>query len=423
MIVPHAFAKKIVALSGLSLIIIPTLFGMNVVRPFDSYLRPEPQHNKKTQFYTIMEHGVKERYYNEDNQISSALQLWQADQNALAMLNGFPQEGPIGEFRDRVINANDDGIRGHYCVDGDLKVRFASTFSCIRFVHEKIALSLHLPVYSMELSNVAWRSLTKNNTAQDARVQENLTQTNELFFSTVQRLGCGLDLQCWQRSGIGDLLLRLDFIENYPQYKPILKNVRLNGRFGIFLPTGEKSDEDKLLAFPFGYDGSVALTFGGGINLTLGQYIRGGIDVDLTHSFSSTKKRRIKTDERQTELLLLLKTDTRKDFGFIQRFNLFYEFYHIVQGFSASLAYEFLRKGEDELALETNTSLTAIANTAEKLQEWTTHNLIFKANYAFGYAHPERRIIPEIACFVRLPFNGKRSSQALTIGGMLSVAF
>ncbi len=44
--------------------------------------------------------------------------------------------------------------------------------------------------------------------------------------------------------------------------RQMLDNVRLNGRGGLILPTGRKSDPDRLFAFAFGHDGATGILFG-----------------------------------------------------------------------------------------------------------------------------------------------------------------
>ena len=59
----------------------------------------------------------------------------------------------------------------------------------------------------------------------------------------------GLDISSWSKTGIGDLSLMVEWLRDFPQPKPLLKNVRLNLRGGISIPTGVKKDEDKFNLF------------------------------------------------------------------------------------------------------------------------------------------------------------------------------
>ena len=117
----------------------------------------------------------------------------------------------------------------------------------------------------MTLKNVQWVNKTLNVSAGDQSVRQNLTND---FFANVATLGDGLYLGDWSRTGIGDLVLMMDWVQDFYQYKPLLKNTRVNWRIGFNFPTGLREDEDKVFARPFGFDGALGLIFGFGWALT-----------------------------------------------------------------------------------------------------------------------------------------------------------
>ena len=236
-------------------------------------------------------------------------------------------------------------------------------------------------------------------------------------------MGDGLDLNGWKRTGPGDLNLLLEFMFDFPQKnRQFLKNVDVGGRVGFTFPTGLKQDVDKLMAFPFGYNGAVGIVYGGGLSVTLGDYFKAGFDVQLLHLFGNTRERRIKTSIDQTDLLLLAKTPAYTDYGLTQRFNLFVQAYNIA-GVSFLVGYQFLKKGEDHLALNSCDYSSTIANTAISLDEWIVHSAEFNLSYDFSACQTDPWIVPQASLFARLPFGGKRSIAFTTVGFMLSVDF
>ena len=200
--------------------------------------------------------------------------------------------------------------------------------------------------------------------------------------------------------------------------------VEVDARVGFTFPTGLKADEDKLLAFPFGYDGAVGILYGGGLNVQLGYRFKAGFDVPLLHLFGNTRNRRIKTAADQSDILLLAKTPAYKDYGLTQRFNLFVQAYHVWGGLSALIGYQFLKQGESHLALNSCEYSTFFAHTAASLEEWIVHSVEFNLHYRYcptwcqdtGWA-------PQVSLFSRLPFNGKRSIAFTTVGMMLALDF
>ena len=135
---------------------------------------------------------------------------------------------------------------------------------------------------------------------------------------------------------------------------------------------------------PFGYDGAGALPFGFGLDLTFGTNFMLGFDVPTHTFFGSTRLRRIKTAYKQPDLLLLQKACAYKDFGMIQRFNLYYQFYKIIKGFSLEIGYQYLKRGDDTFSLSTNNFSNDIANSALSLEEITMHQIIVDASYDFS---------------------------------------
>lgn len=435
-------------------------YSMNLINLYDTLVLPEKCENSRYQFYAIAQTGLKSKSFDECDCVSNILQIWNKDQNSLKMLDGLGVDTQIGQLRTR-LDANDDGVRGHFNVCGDLKVDLASEIGGWFYFNKEFFFSFQLPIYSMKLKNVSWSDLTKDVSYDDARVKEYLTND---FAKNVKELGC-LDICGWDRNGLGDLALLFGWAGEFPQSKKVLKNVKLNARTGLTLPTGKKTDEDKIFAFSFGNDGAVAGFFGAGLDLTFGSYTKAGLDVQMIYPFGSTKCRRIKTSSCQTDLLFLTKADCFKSIALTQRFNLYLEFYG--KGFSFKPGYQFMSKGEDILYICSNKFFDDIANTAESLQEWTMHSLVFDFSYhfcrdcacasgvkkdgictdssckdsgcsccscgncsgskkksaSFDKCDCGRKIDPYIGLFAKVPFNGTRAAMTSTIGLTLALDF
>jgi hypothetical protein len=395
-------------------------FGMNLLlRPYDTLVRPEFYSQKTFEVTGWAETGIGHAIgFNDESQVN-VLKIWNCAQDALAMLNGFPADSEIGQLR-IALDAADDGVRGHFAVNGDLDLRYGAAFGARWQFYPRLWLVGYLPFYALRLHNVSWRDLTHDTTAADMRVKEMLT--NDIF-ARVNELGDGLDLTGWSRAGLGDLNMFIEWLSHHPQNRPLLKDVALNGRVGFTFPTGVKVNADDIFSIPFGADGALGMLFGGGLWVTLSDCFQAGLDVQLWHLFGNTRCRRIKTSIDQSELLLLAKTSVYKDFGLMQRFNLFAQAYHFAGGLSALVGYQFLKKGEDSLALDTCEFSSRIANSAASLEEWTAHSFIVNLHYDFNVHRDECAIWPQLSLFARLPFNGKRAALFKTVGAYFSIDF
>jgi len=406
--------KRVARASIIFLLGMAECAAMNIIKPYDVYLRPPVREDKHFQLFGWAEYGLEARGWDVCGDRVNPLRIWNKDQNGIAMLNGCDPQTAIGQLRARL--GDDDGCRGHFCVDGDLKPIGATIAARYVFPYS-ISLGLYLPVYSMKLENVVWRDLTPGG---DTIMRDNLTNN---FAAHVKELGC-LDICGWKRTGLGDLMLVGEWQGEFKQNKPVLKKAIIDARLGLSMPTGLKQDEDKIFALPFGNDGAWGFMVGGGLDLVWADYIRGGFDVELDHIFGNRKVRRIKTDMDQTDLLFLQKDCSYKDYGLTQQFTIHAGVYKLLGGLIVDVGYRFTKHGDDTITLETTCYSDKIANSAESLKEWTAHQMLAKVAYDFG-AHMEddSRFIPTIGAYARLPFNGKRVTLSPSFGIVLTFDF
>lgn len=415
--------KKVAFLISLiSSVFAGNIKAMNIVNtqwPYDTSTRPTFNNKRPWQLAFEAEGGYEDaKGFNEEGERVNPLQIWNRQQNALAMLEGFAEDSPISQLRAALMDS-DNGIRGRFDVCSTLQLNFSTAFAARFFFASDWSLGLYLPVYKMTLKDVNFIDLTPNLDNLDKLVHTLLTDN---LAENVLTLGC-LNLCPWQRTGVGDLTLLLEWFRDFYQNKPFLKCVRVNWRLGLGFPTGLRENEDLLFAVPFGYDGAVSMPFGVGLDLTLGKNFKCGVDIQLTQIFGHTRNRRIKTDVEQTELLLLQKAPTFRDYGIVQRFNLYVELYRFCKGLSFKVLYQFLKQGESEVSLKTELFSSNIANTSPRYEDFTMHHIITKFTYDFDYNYPGARTRPELGLFTRTPVNGKNVALIPTVGCVISVDF
>jgi len=400
---------------------VSSVYGMNALKPHYYPWKPVFRNIPYSlQCAVYFEKGIgAAKIFDENNTTFNALRLYGPDQNSIAMLAGFSPDSQPGKVG--IPIEWDNGIRGHFCASGKFDYDFGIGFSARYTFPYNVSLAAYLPAYKMRLHDVCWQDLTQQVTDQDLLVRDRLTNN---LVGNVKELGCCLDILGWERAGLGDLVLMFEWMRAFPQGKPLLKNVDLDGRVGLSLPTGLKCDEDKIFAIPFGNDGAVGVIFAGGLRVTLGDAVRAGFDIELDHFFDNTRLRRIKIARNQTYPLFLPKNEAHIDWGMTQQFNLYIEFIKIVGGLSVKADYQFIRHGEDEISLFGNCYSSTIANTALWLQGYTMHNIIGSINYDFGlHISPETRCKPSLMVFGKVPFNGQFAIQATTVGFILALDF
>jgi len=382
-------------------------FALDLIKPYDRYLWTGTKKKGTFQFNVYGSSSLNERGARWDHtKICNVLQIWQCDQNVLAMIQGFDPDSTIGQVAIEFNGVSDDGVRGHLIPRANFHMAEAG-FGVKYWLPRSFSIGVFVPFVRMELKNVEWRDCTRSVTEGDLLTKELLTDN---LAQNVCNLG-GLDIgSSWKRMGIGDISTLLQWDRSFPQAKPILTNVELSLYLGASIPTGKCTDEDKLFSLPFGYDGSPGILFGGGLGLTWKHHFIGGIELHMTHLIGDTRLRRIKTACDQTELLLLAKTCAHIDWGLVQRYRLYVGMYNIMKGLSFNLNYQFQKQGDSKIAICSNDYINDIANSAESLKQWTLHNIGVDLSYDWGYSmSDDAKITPYMGFFYRHTFKGRRA--------------
>lgn len=363
--------------------------------------------------------GFSQKARNNDGDKVSSPQYLFAEQNALAMLKGMGSNTEATAIGQQINVSDDDGVRGHYVVTGDFKTPVHFVIAGHYHIDNEWAIGIHMPFYHMKFDNIVWENQTKSITGDDVLTRERLTDN---FFSNVSKLGDNLNLQDWNQHGAGDFTFMVSWSRKFFQNREWLKQVNINARGGATLPIGVKKDEDKAFSLPFGNDGAYSIPFGAGLDLRFKKYAWVGINVTFDNIFSHTKTRRIMTDAAQTNYLFLQKANTRKEYGFVQMFNVYIE-PQISDVFSLRFTYAHSRTGDDKLFVLSEDYSSIIANKAIALEESTTHDFIMQLNWDAVNLRPDAWFKPHGSIFAQIPFNARGSLQAGSIGLSLSTSF
>ncbi len=395
------------------------LNAMNIVRTYQIFYNPQPLPFMHVDCFARFEHGFTARAYNFCSNRVNPLQLWGCDEDAISMLKGFCFDSEPAQLLN-TINAPENCKRGHINFCGGDITADSLMLAARGYLPHNIMLGFYLPIITMSLHNVSWHDNTELITEGDYRVRNYLTDN---LAANMRRLGC-LDIGRWRRTGLGDIQLIAEWWQDFYQPKPVLKNVRINARFGFGFPTGLRQDEDKLMAIPFGKDGAVTLMLAGGLNLLFSHYFHLGVDIQLQKPFGTTRLRRIKNHLDQTNLLLLAKVDAYRDFAIEQQYILYGEVTNIIRGWDFKIGYQYVKFGQDELSLLGNAFGTRIANTAEPLFDHTIHSALGLLSYTgSAFTCHEHAIMPTASIFFEEPFNGTRSFACPMLGILLAADF
>lgn len=406
---------------------------INIFRPTDRVLIPEPIPGVCFQFFAGCEGSLDAKGFQDDfedcvncNRIEkddkvNVLQIYQNRQNFLSALKGLDSNTSIGQLS-QSFNINDDnGTIGFFKPIGDFKVPFNFLFSSYLYFNPNIWLSFNLSVLKMELNKIRWQKSKRTDNEDDLTFDKS---DKELINTVADFLN--IDLRPWSRTGLGDFIIETGWYEDFPQFqKTFLINVRPQLRVGINIPTAVTQDENKILALPFGNNGSWGIQIAGGLDLDFVYRTRFGLDVQLLFLFGNIRDRRLKIDCNQTDLLFPVKIPAYRDYGLGQQFNLFLENFGLynICGLSFKLNYQYLKRNEDQLFFCKDKIDPLIVNGAESLQDWTAHSFIFKLTHDWAFLNPDNQSRPAIDLWFKLGFNGKRAILLNTLGAAFTFRY
>ena len=406
------------------------LFAMaptNFYRPYDVNLKTTDIKNKSWKFGADIEYGSTSKGKNNEEYKANILNLVNPTQSSIAMLVGFEKDSEPWKIINNlgyVFSApTDDGVRGHFNFNGKFTETNLNLWGQYKLPIESIGgrfdFCVYLPIKNIKIHNISRQDLTQDVLAADLYVKEFIT--NQLDY-LVKTYG-GLDLSDWSQTGIGDLTFLINWYEDFKQDKEYLKNVRLSIHVGLSAPTAKTKDEDKIFSLPLGNDGAWGIPVGIGLDLFFVSHLRAGLELELLPLLDETRERRLKTDEAQTDYLVLQKGVATKDFGLTWKFNLYLQSFHFYKGLSARASYQFIKHEDDRLTAKSDDFVFSIINSAQGLKEWTSHNFIFQLNYDFFDAFKNSWIKPQASLFAKLPITGRQVICPYTFGGQISFIF
>lgn len=414
-----------------------TFAPTNFFVPYDQNLRLPDCPNTKWRFGANLEYGNTASGRDWDSKKRNVLRICDDKQNVIAGVKAATTA---------VVTADADSILSHISTFGGDPVTGGSTrgsglftlngdFSMfditpygqyilpVKILGGDLGVQAYIPIRSAKIENVKYTDLMPKEGLSpfENYIKTTFTQDFTTLKAKVKALG-NLDLNNWNKTGLGDAVLMLDWVRDFKQDKEHLKNVSINGRLGVSLPTGEKKSEDKAFSFPLGNDGAWGIPLGLSMNLDFAYKIRMGVDVDFLVLFDETRTRRLKTEEQQTEFFLLNKGQASLDHGLTWKFGLYLQGVHIYEGLSLKAAYQYIKHDDDKFSEKDSAFSHSIVNTANSLKEWNVHNLILQANYDL-FDIKDFAAKPQLSLFYKIPLAGKGVITAYTFGGQLAVNF
>lgn len=373
---------------------------------------------------TTAQYMTGARAFDPDEHRVPVTQIWGSPESSLAMLEGHKPGSTLHGLGNR-LRGTQDGTRGMYTVDGSLKWAQVGLdaqwlLSMIKLPGQFV-LSVHVPFIDARYDNITWKSLTKSQTLHDDMVKTDLASNQSELSAFVKEHG-NLEIGDQQRQGIGDTTLMFGWEGHFSQYQRRLRDVRVQVRAGINIPTAHGVNPRKVFDIDFGRDGSVSLPFGAGLRLDLGGGVRVGLDVGALVAVRRTKTWRLKTSWAQTPHLQIATGKATREYGPEWKFNVYSELYNNTLGVTMTAGYQFLKHTDSTLYPQDDTLSSSIINTAADVDVSESHNLVWNVCYAPTMSRAWR-VRPALNVGGKFPFNGRRMASGYLLNAGLSLRF
>lgn len=343
-------------------------------------------------------------------------------------------KNPIGKAKEERVDEvfpnipgqpiTDDGVRGHVLLNGKYsQANFAlnSHWSFFKLgVWGEFGLSAHIPWMSYKVDGVTYKDLTQN-----------VFGTDSVFVSpfivdlksNLNKYG-GLLLEgSHAAQGVGDCIVDVDWTQHVDNLEHYFKSIHFYLGVGLLIPGQLTKDEDKVLSFAHGTDGSFGVPLKLGFWVDGKKWIHAGFDGQIVYALPLTKVRRMKTDANQTDLFLLNKGESRKEYGLTWQAHPWLMVTDFYKGVFAKFSYQFTKHESDRLYTKDNQFDEVVINSARSLQGWSSQNVVLHLGYDVAKDAVKLPFAPVASLFYKKSIAGKMIINSDTYGAMLQISF
>jgi hypothetical protein len=347
---------------------------------------------------------------NQWRRVVNPVQYLEDRENDFAAFLGNKTNNSLGAFSQQYSPY--EGATANDLVNFNGNVSFGSAVAGFeKWFTETIRLGWYIPYYIFSLNTLYYEQQT-NKSVFEQFLSNNIL---DVYKSNGKYVGP------YQLSGFGDSTLLLSWQDSFFEKRDFITGLLCSLRGGLHLPTAQHTDifQDTFLKIPMGYDAAWGIAFGGSIEVDIGCNFGAGISADCITFFGRTIQRYIKTDIRQTDLLLLSKDLSFIDPGFKEEFSVFLTGHNLTKSFLITTAYQYNKQNDSDIIVCSDYHPTIIASTMQSLGAWTTHNIILLG----------QTILPimenDITCgvFVKIGFNGERTIVGNNFGLHAEILF
>lgn len=348
--------------------------------------------------------------YNVKSVAANPTQYLNFFESAYGPFLGGPSDEVAGQFVQQFTPYNGLTSAQLVAFHGDISLWGVTAFF-EQWISRHIKIGYYLPYYQLGLQRLSHEIQQKSEFYEYAICPD--------VYLNYQKNGSpAVD---YQLNGLGDSMLICSWQNYFYENRDFISGLLAALRAGLYLPTGRYKQEfmGTFLKIPLGYDAAWGIPFGGSIELDLGCYAGAGISADCITFFGKLMPRYIKTDMRQTDMLVLEQVNSLFNPGFKESFSAYLTTHDREKTLLATFCYQYNKQNESDLILCDTSYSNLIAQTSDWLESWTTHNLIF----VFQGELSIQNIYTTYEVFFKCGFYGQRAIVANSVGFQININF
>lgn len=218
----------------------------NTFPPYDPNVRLPKCPNMHIHFGATAEYGQDDSARDYGGDKHNVLKIYDHFQDAATMLKSPSAENQsavtevynnmYAAFGGQLLTAP-VSLEGKY---REFDLTLFGKYTVKNFIEGDLNIGVHLPVCWRRIDGIKYKDLSSETLPMvPYDFQQNYTKTFEIFKTQMKKLG-NLDFGEFDKSGVGDLVVLLEWLRSFKQNKEALKNVDLFLRLGISCPTAQK---------------------------------------------------------------------------------------------------------------------------------------------------------------------------------------
>ncbi|HBS48223.1 TPA: hypothetical protein DEO28_04020 [Candidatus Dependentiae bacterium] len=326
------------------------------------------------------------------------------------------------------------GDNGKIELNGKLKVD-EFEFDIQQYLTSGFFARFYMPLRHVKINQISYTDKTSTTTAHYTDFESFLTNN---FNTVLNENGLHNLTSPYNKTSAGDLNLSLGW-QGKAKMHEYIQEISGYAELGVTIPTASKTPLDQVVYVANSYDGFYSVNARGVFEITVCNWLNGGLYGNFLTFFNQSRTIRMATDKTQSGLVILEKGHTQLNAGNIWNLAAYLKLNPFFKQVLINVGYSFTRQEPTHLDVRDSTFLSTyiaaqqadasviyketkddVVNSNVRLKDWSQHVLHFQIGYD-ATAINNYKYSPTIYLSYDCPIYGKRSYKTDMLGGNIGL--